>query len=89
MKKYIMLVIMFIISICFVCYEDNSNVVESVSNVDSIYVFNDMSNTSLINNPDTSDINVEWWGTLMIYSIIMVSFIIYDKKNIKKYEYVK
>ncbi len=88
MKKYIMLVIMFIISICFVCYEDNSNVVESMSN-ESVYVFYDMSDTVIVSNPDTSDIHIEWWGIGMIYSIIMVSFIIYDKKNIKKYEYVK
>ncbi len=85
MNKYLVLFICFLLSLMFVLYEDNSGVRESFDYQDSLYVFNDITDNSVVNNPDTRDINIYYYFVVLVYSMFIIISLIYDMKRLNKY----
>lgn len=85
MNKYLVLFICFLLSLMFVLYEDNSDVRESTSYYDSVYVFNEIGDTSIVDNPDIRDINIYYYFVVLVYSVFIVISLIYDMKRLNKY----
>lgn len=85
MNKYLVLFICFLLSLMFVLYEDNSDVKESTSYYDSVYVFNEIGDTNIVDNPDTRDINIYYYFVVLVYSVFIVISLIYDMKRLNKY----
>lgn len=85
MNKYLVLFICFLLSLMFVLYEDNGDVRESTSYYDSVYVFNEIGDTSIVDNPDIRDINIYYYFVVLVYSVFIVISLIYDMKRLNKY----
>lgn len=85
MNKYLILFMCFIISLMFVLYEDNSEVRDSIDYYDSVYVFNELDDTTMVSNPNTSDINIYYYFVILIYSLFIIISLVYDIKRINRY----
>lgn len=90
MNKYLVLFICFIFSLLFVTYEDNTNIRESFKNEEVVTVFYEMDNNyNLIDNPDTSDININVYFVIFFYSLLCVITSYNDFKKMNKYLFLK
>lgn len=86
MKKYCLLIILFIVSVCFV-YRDSSIIGRDIYYEDSMYVFYEV-DTNIVSNPDTSDIH-ELIFIIFGYNLILFIMLFVDKKKVVKYEELK
>lgn len=85
MNKYLVLFISFIGSLLLVVYEDNDNISRNFSK-ESVYVFNEIDETSIVvDNPDTSDINIYVYFIILFYSLLFILVTIDNIKKINKY----
>lgn len=85
MNKYLVLFICFLLSLMFVLYEDNSDVRESTSYYDSVYVFNEIGDTSIVDNPDIRDINIYVYFIIAFYSLLFIIITVKNLCKINKY----
>lgn len=77
MKRYLMLFILFLGSLLLVCYQDNSNVVEAYKE-ETVMVFSDIEDSSILYNNDTSDIRIEIFIIVCLYSLLVSLYLIGD-----------
>lgn len=86
MNKYLILFICFMVSLFIVTYEDNIDVRDSFNNEESVNVFYEIdSNTNIVDNPDTRDINIYVYFVIAFYSLISVIISFSSIKKINRY----
>jgi hypothetical protein len=86
MNKYLILFICFMVSLFIVTYEDNIDLRDSFNNEESVNVFYEIdSNTNIVDNPDTRDINIYVYFVIAFYSLISVIISFSSIKKINRY----
>lgn len=85
MKKYYLLIIMFVMSLLLI--KDNDYIKKDTYYGESMYVFYEMDSNE-VNNPDTSDIH-DIVFLLFGYNVVLVVMLCFDRKKFIKYVDVK
>ena len=85
MKKYYLLIIMFVMSLLLI--KDNDYIKKDTYYEESMYVFYEIDGNE-VNNPDTSDIH-DIVFLLFGYNLVLVVMLFFDRKKFIKYIDVK
>ena len=85
MKKYYLLIIMFVISLLLI--KENDYIKKDTYYEESMYVFYEIDGNE-VNNPDTSDIH-DIVFLLFGYNLVLVVMLFFDRKKFIKYIDVK
>ena len=85
MKKYYLLIIMFVMSLLLI--KDNDYIKKDKYYEESMYVFYEIDGNE-VNNPDTSDIH-DIVFLLFGYNVVLVVMLCFDRKKFIKYVDVK